>query len=351
MHCLFIRRNVVNRWIWLLIFAILLGGCFLKKKQEEDFSSDTLHLFATDIFLNNTFYSEVMPIFENIFDCKVELTSFPNATMLMDELIHNDSTEVDVVFGLDNTLLYQVLRESLFVAYEPSNIKYVPKEYVIDKTNMMTPICYSSIAFVFNNRTIEKAPETFGEMQDGKFKDKIIIMNPHTSSLGRAMLIWSVAAFGEHGYSHFWRSIKENIYTIADDQEEGYNMFLAAQAPLIQAYSSTTVYHIKQEATDKYKASIPQEGCFNVIKTAGITTTTQNRELAEYFIDFLLSEDFQKLVPERMWMFPCNRKINLNSDYQLLPDVENNYTSQLSIRTIGRRLPVWQKRWDSIILK
>ena len=346
-----VRRNVINRCLWLLIVAILINGCFLKKKQDEDFSSTTLHLFATDVFLNETFYTEVMPIFENIFNCKVELTSFPNATLLMVELINNDSTDVDVVFGLDNTLLYQVLQESLFVAYEPINIRFVPKEYVIDKTNRMIPICFAPIAFIHNSRTIEKAPETFGEMQDGKFKDKIIIINPHTSSLGRAMLIWSVAAFGEHGYSHFWRSIKENIHTIANNEEDGYNMFLAAQAPLIQAYSSTTVYHIKQETTDKYKASIPHEGCFNLIKTAGIVANTKNRVLAQHFIDFLLSEDFQKLVPERMWMFPCNKKIDLNSDYKLLPMVKNDYTSQLSTRTIGRRFSAWLRKWDSIMQK
>ncbi len=215
----------------------------------------------------------------------------------------------------------------------------------------MIPICFSPIAFIYNYHSIEKAPETFGEMQDGIFKDKIILLNPHTSSLGRAMLIWSVAAFGENGYSHFWRSVKENIFTIADDQEEGYNMFLAAQAPLIQAYSSSIVYHIKQEATDKFKATIPHEGCFKVVKTAGITARSKNVELAKHFIDFLLSDDFQTIIPERMWMYPCSKNVKLNSDYELLPAVENDYTSQLSTRTVGRRISAWLKKWDSIMLK
>jgi thiamine transport system substrate-binding protein len=341
----------MNKIIWILILILILSGCFLKKKQEEDISNNSLHLFATDVFLNDTFYSEVMPVFENIFNCKVELTNFPNATVLLDELTNNDSIEVDVVFGLDNTLLYKTLRESLFIAYEAPNLRFIPQKYIIDKTSQMIPICFSPIAFIYDNKSIEKAPETFGEMQDGIFKDKIILLNPHTSSLGRAMLIWSVAAFGENGYSHFWRSVKENIFTIADDQEEGYNMFLAAQAPLIQAYSSLTVYHVKQEATDKFKSTIPQEGCFKVIKTAGIATRTKNVELAKHFIDFLLSDDFQTIVPERMWMYPCSKNIKLNSDYQLLPVVENDYTSQLSTRTVGRRISAWLNKWDSIMLK
>ena len=346
----------MNKIIWLLILTLILltlilSGCFLKKKQQEDFSEDTLHLFATEVFLNDTFYSETMPIFENIFNCRVELTNFPNATVLLDELTNNDSIEVDVVFGLDNTLLYRTLQESLFIAYEAQNLKYIPKEYIIDKTNQMIPICSSPLAFIYNDQSIEKAPETFGEMQDGIFKDKIILLNPHTSSLGRAMLIWSVAAFGENGYSHFWKSVKENIFTIADDQEEGYNMFLAAQAPLIQAYSSSIIYHIKQEATDRFKATIPQEGCFKVIKTAGIAARSENVELAKHFIDFLLSDDFQTIVPERMWMYPCSKNIKLNNDYELLPAVKNDYTSQLSSRTVGRRISAWLKRWDSIMLK
>jgi len=340
----------MNKHVWIIIIAIVLGSCSFKKDKVEDFSSETLQLYASDVFLNDTFYNEVIPLFENLFDCKLELTNFANATILLDELISKDSLDVDVVFGLDNTILYEALRESLFTAYEPSNLRFVENKYIIDKTYHMLPICFSPIAFIYNNRIIDKAPETFGEMQDGIFKDKIIIMNPHTSSLGRAMLIWSVAAFGENGYGHFWRSVKENIFKIADDQEEGYNMFLAAQAPLIQAFSSTIVYHLLQEVTDKYSATIPQEGCFKVIKMAGIAANSQNMELAQHFIDFLLAEDFQTQIPKRMWMYPCNKNIDLSEDYQL-PNLENDYTSQISNRTIGRRLAAWMKKWDSIMLK
>ena len=69
----------MNKIIWLLILTLILltlilSGCFLKKKQQEDFSEDTLHLFATEVFLNDTFYSETMPIFENIFNKNSRVT-------------------------------------------------------------------------------------------------------------------------------------------------------------------------------------------------------------------------------------------------------------------------------------
>jgi len=336
----------------IILILICLQACFWEKEEEETFESDTLFVYTSKVFLNEDFYHDFFPLFEKIFKCKIELTEFSNASEMLENVVtHKESLKADVVLGVDNTEFYNILNDSIFLAYEPQNLKYVEKDLIFDKTYHVIPVYYGQISFIYDSFDIEKAPATFGEMQDGKFKKKIILMHPESSSLGRGMLLWSIAAFGENGYRHFWRSVKENIYTIADNYDEAYNMFLAGQAPLVIGYSSTPVYHSQLEHSDKYRSAIPSEGSFNLIKGAGIFSGTKHQILAEKFIEFLLSEEFQSFIPDRIWMYPVHNKINNGYEYELLPFSQKDYSVVLSQRTIRKRLPRWIDKWESIMMK
>ncbi|HPR17878.1 MAG TPA: ABC transporter substrate-binding protein, partial [Candidatus Cloacimonadota bacterium] len=208
-----------NIFILTLLLTILLG-CQCRTESVPDFHADTLRVYATEVFLNDDFYDEVFPIFQNIFHCHVQTTVFQDGFALLDTIRQNDSLDIDIVFGFDNVILNEIRGDSLFIPYEAQNLRFVKKDWQIDPTFQMTPVSHTQIGFIYDSYSIGNAPSTFGEMQDGILKDKIIIINPNTSSLGRAMLIWSVAAFGENGYSHFWRSVKANIYKITDNYDD-----------------------------------------------------------------------------------------------------------------------------------
>ncbi|MCF7793646.1 MAG: thiamine ABC transporter substrate-binding protein [Candidatus Cloacimonetes bacterium] len=336
-----------------IIIGLCFYGCFWQKEEIVDFHSDTLHVYATEIFLNEDFYSEMFPLFENIFNCEVDTKIFPDVFAILDSLknIPDSLQNIDIIFGLDNVVYPDIYKDSLLIAYEAKNLRFVEKKNLIDPTFQTTPVSFCQIGFIYNNYQIEKVPSTFGEMQDGIFKEKIILMNPRTSSLGRAMLIWSVAAFGSNGYGHFWRSVKENIYTVADNNDDAYNMFLAAQAPLVIGYNTTPVYHQIMENSQKYKTTIPSEGSYNYYLTAGIHRSTHNLEMSQKFIEFILSEDFQTYIPKRMWMYPVNKQIELGPKYELLPKSTKDYSKTFSDRSINRNISAWLKRWESIMLK
>lgn len=339
-------------FILTILFLICLQACFWEKPEKVTLESDKLFVYTSEVFLNEDFYDDFFQIFEQIFKCTIEFTKFSSASEMLAEVVsQKDSINVDVVLGVDNTIFYNVLRDSVFLAYEPQNLKYVDKNLIFDNTYHVIPVYYGQLAFIYNSYAIEKAPVTFGEMQDGKFKKKIILMHPESSSLGRGMLLWSVAAFGENGYSHFWRSVKENIFSIADNYDDAYNMFLAGQAPLVIGYSTSPVYHSRKENSPKYKSTIPSEGSFNLITGAGIVKNTDKQKLAKHFIEFLLSDNFQSFIPDNMWMYPVNNKVNTGSNYKLLPFSKKDHSTILPQRVIRKNLPIWIEKWESIMLK
>ncbi len=336
----------------LLLFVISILAC---NKQNNDFAANetrTLNIYAVEIFLNDDFYENTIPIFTDLIDCKVNITKFTDAlSMLERAILEKDSTEIDLLFGLDNTLLFKAEKESLFLEYDSNNLNYVHDEFIFDEQHRINPICYSHISFNYNTNVITNPPSTFGEMQDGKFKDQIIITDPRTSSVGRAMLFWSVAAFGRNGYGHFWRSIKDNIFNIYSNKNEAYNAYLAGEAPMILSMETTPIYHLQQDNTDKYRSTIPKEGGFKFILGVGILRSSQNEYLAKKFVDFLLSKDFQETITESMWMKPVNKKIKLPIDYKILPEITKDYSKDLTTRQTRSQYNEWIAKWKRIMLK
>ena len=338
--------------ILLFFIIILILSCSKQNNNEIPDEIQTLNIYAVDIFLNDDFYENIIPIFTNIFNCEVKVSKFSNALFMLEKTIsEKDSTDIDMVFGIDNTLLFRALQDSLFFPYESNNLHNIYDDLIFDKEYRVSPVCYSNIAFIYNNYVITDPPSTFGEMQDGKFKDQIIILDPRTSSIGRAMLFWSVSAFGRNGYGHYWRSIKDNVFSIFEDQDDAYNSFLAGEAPMIIGMDTTPIYHIQHDNTDKYKSIIPKEGGFKFIQGVGILNSSQKKYLAGKFVDFLLSSDFQEIITDEMWMKPANKKIKLPVDYEILPQITNDYTNELSIRQTRWQYKEWIAKWKRIMLK
>jgi len=106
-----------------------------------------------------------------------------------------------------------------------------------------------------------------------------------------------------------------------------------------------------EENSSRFKTTLPLEGSFNFYLTAGIFHSTKNLVLAKSFIEFILSEDFQSFIPQRMWMFPVNKKVILDENYELIPKTQTDYYRTFSNWSINKNSESWLKRWESIMKK
>ena len=55
------------------------------------------------------------------------------------------------------------------------------------------------------------------------------------------------------------------------------------------------------------------------VEGAGIVNGAPNIEGAKQFIDFLISDEVQKIIPLTQWMFPANKNVVLPSSYVVAP--------------------------------
>ena len=64
------------------------------------------------------------------------------------------------------------------------------------------------------------------------------------------------------------------------------------------------------------KALVFDEGHYMQVEGAGILNGAQNRKGAELFMDFLISEEAQAVLPLTQWMYPVNGNVVLPDCYK-----------------------------------
>jgi thiamine transport system substrate-binding protein len=90
--------------------------------------------------------------------------------------------------------------------------------------------------------------------------------------------------------------------------------------------------------------------CFRQIEFVGILNGTENRVLAEKFVDFMLSQQFQEDLPLQMFVYPVNPNAALPDEFVQYAQAPEQ-TASLDPDTIASNRDRWIREWTDIILK
>jgi len=190
----------------------------------------------------------------------------------------------------------------------------------------------------------QSAPETVDDLTTPDFRGLTVVENPSTSSTGLAFLIATVGKYGDEGWLNFWEALKANEVRIDSGWEEAYNINFSGSAgkgnyPIVLSYSSSPAF---EEST----ASI-DDGCFRQTEYAGVLNGGKNSAGAKKFVEFLLSESFQKSIPEAMYMYPVSGAVTLPEAWSVKAPAATHAISVDSAKINANRL-AWLKSWDTI---
>jgi len=294
---------------------------------------------------------KTVSIFEERYDCEVEVELVDKAGDLITRLIEEkDDPQADIVIGINNGNFIWAMEHNLVQAYKAKEIDTIEEAYHFDLSYHFTPFNYAYYAILYDTYLVNNPPETFGKMQDGLWKNHLLISDARYSANGLGFLLWSVSMFGERGYGHFWRSIKNNVFFISSTWEQSFNMFLAGEAPFLLAYTTTPTYFIETENNYRYKTFIPHEGAYMFIEGVGIVEGSDNVPLAKEFIDFVISRDFQNHIAPTLWMYPVVDKAVVPPSFKDIMVPENVLNSNIRSNLRVSRINTWINQWTQIMV-
>jgi thiamine transport system substrate-binding protein len=106
---------------------------------------------------------------------------------------------------------------------------------------------------------------------------------------------------------------------------------------------------VETENSTRYLAVPMEEGFYRQIEGMGIVKGAKHPELAKKFIDFMLTEEFQKEIPLTQWVFPVNPKVQLpkSFDYAAKTDTFLSLEPEL----IDEKYDTWLKAWTELMTR
>ena len=102
------------------------------------------------------------------------------------------------------------------------------------------------------------------------------------------------------------------------------------------------------EEEKKYKAAIFEEGHYLQVEVAAITLKGEKNKLSRDFMSFILSENFQSVIPTTNWMFPVTN-IQVPETFEKLPKPEKVLLMNSS--EIEQNRKKWISEWRRASVK
>jgi thiamine transport system substrate-binding protein len=286
--------------------------------------------------------------FQKSLGIKVEFKSFSDTGPLFNQLIQEkQKPRADFVIGLDNNYLVKANKYNLFQSYRPKNVSKIRPEFIFDKQFHLTPFDYGYIVFNYDREKLERVPLSHKDLLDPYYKGKIIIENPQTSSPGQIFLLTTVALYGEKGYLDYWRSLKKNILTIAPGWDEAYGIYTNGEAPIVLSYGTSPVYHLLYDHTERYQSLVLDGAAYAQIEGMGIVKNSKNIELAQKLMEYILSPEFQTLIPENQYMYPVLRDIKLPPSFRIAAQVKK--VLNLPPERVAAKMDLWLNQWEKVM--
>jgi thiamine transport system substrate-binding protein len=250
---------------------------------------------------------------------EIEFVSKGDGGALLGALLSQGaSSGADLAIGLDDRLAGQALASGLFEETRPSNLSKVDKSLRIDPKNRLVPFDYGNFAIIWDSQSGIKPPASLADLATPYYAKKLILMDPRTSTPGLGFLAWTEAVFGAD-WKAYWTKLKPSVLAMTPGWDSGYGLFTKGEAPLVLSYSTSPAYHKAYEKSERYKTLVFAEGHTVQIELAGVLKKSKNRREAERFLDFLLSDEAQALLPETQWMYPANSKTPLPDSFSVVP--------------------------------
>jgi thiamine transport system substrate-binding protein len=245
--------------------------------------------------------SKVKQAFEEICGCELKFTgSGDGAALLSLVLLEGAETHADVVLGLDTNLMTQAADSGVFADHALANVRYdLPVAW---DDPVFVPYDWGYFAFVYDKTKTVSIPADFKELAASNLK--IVIEDPRSSTPGLGLLLWIKAAYGDEA-GRIWSDLADNIVTVTPGWSAAYGMFLNGEADMVLSYTTSPAYHLIAEKDDTKAAALFSEGHYLQVEVAAKVASTDEGELADRFLAFMVSPEFQKLIPETNWMYPA----------------------------------------------
>lgn len=266
---------------------------------------------------------------------KVNYTTYASNEDMYNK-VRSGGVSYDLIIPSDY-MIERMINEGLLLKLDFSNIpnyKYIDEQYkyaFYDKTSEYSvPYQCGYVGIIYNTSIIEETPVDWDLLWDEKYAGQILQFNNPRDAFGTAM--YSMGIDVNTKDEALWQKAKDA---------------LSEEKPLIQSYVMDEVFNKMKNssaAAAPYYAGdfltmyqdnpnlafyYPESGTNIFVDAMCIPTCAKNKEIAEEYINFMLSEEIGVANAEYTWYTSPNLLVAQNEDY--IADMQEAHENAVEI--------------------
>jgi thiamine transport system substrate-binding protein len=344
------RSRLLPTVLCALMATTALAGC----GQDSKESPKTLVVATHDSWAMS---KQVLGEFKAQTGITVKVRPQGDAGELTNKLVlTKDSPLADGVYGIDNTFASRAVDEGILTPYAAKALPSSADRYRLSGKGQddLTPVDYGDVCvnvddswFAAHHLT---PPRTLDDLTRPQYRGLFVTPGATTSSPGLAFLLATIAAKGD-GWQDYWKRLMANGAKVTSGWTDAYEVDFTAGGgkgtrPVVTSYSSSPPFTIPKGAK-KPTTSALLDTCFRQVEYAGVLKGSQNPAGMRKFIDFMLGRDFQKALPDNMYVYPVDSSVALPADWAAYARVAPHPYS-VDPATVTRKRTEWLREWRDL---
>jgi iron(III) transport system substrate-binding protein len=218
-------------------------------------------------------------------------------------LAESGNPQHDVIWGWAVTQMADPRILEMLEPYKPAGIDEVKTEFK-DKENRWFATTGYFAGFCVNNIMIEQLglpmPTSWEDLLDPVYKGHIVVPNPASSGTGYLQIASILQMKGEEEGWKFLEKLDGNIAQYIKSGSKPCRAAAAGEYAIGASFAFSAVKLIMEG--NPITLVIPSEGAGYEMEVTGLMKTSDNKEDAKQFLDWLLTLDAAKLYGERSEM-------------------------------------------------
>lgn len=215
-------------------------------------------------------------------------------------------------------------KKGVLAGYKPAGADKMVKEW-LDKDNQLVGYSASAVGVIYNTKQFQKLNADWSELADAKYQGKLAIPDPEKSGAAKDFLAGYVNKYG-------WSALEgmaKNGMKVPGANKAALEAVTTGEVGILVAGVDYNAYTSKKkgEPIDIY---YPKSGTIVNPRPAMVMKSAPHAENARKFMDYLLSDEAQKLV----------------ADAYLLPGRSDVKAKGTQLKDIPQIAPVWDKMME-----
>jgi iron(III) transport system substrate-binding protein len=296
--------NTIKKTFSFLIIFLLLVACSSNDSEPTGADEGTENNEQTAIEGDLSFYTsqpdedaqKLVDAFKGKYpDVNVEIFRSGTEEVISKIQAENQAGEVqaDVLLVADAVTFESLKSEDLLLSYKSEETSEIPETFV-DKDGMYTGTKVMATILAVNTEKVTDLPDSWSVLTSEEAKGQSIMPSPLYS--GAAAYNLGVFTRNDEFNWGFYEQLKENEVMIT----EGNGAVQQAVAAGEKSYGMVVDFIIARAKAEGSPIDLiyPKEGVPVITEPIAIMKNTSNEAAAKAFVDFVLSEEGQKLAAE-----------------------------------------------------